>query len=154
MSKIQIELKLQVLGTNRIIVPGCEPTSATTTTTLAAYQSKGGICKSPTVSLRDALEAIPGSWIEYGTNFAAPRLRWFVLPPFDPSKCPCQSKPDWYGILRNIASDDPIVEDKFNYCNTIGLGYCPSPDFKSIPKPPDSPFFDEGIASVFSNFPR
>jgi hypothetical protein len=130
-STITIERKLEVLGNNKLLVPGCEPTSAVTSVTLMAYQRREGTCKNAVVSLQDALDAIPGSRLEFGTNFNAPRKRWFVLPPFDPSACPCVGETDWYGVLRSLATEEVPVTDRYDYCNTINQGFCPSPDFKT-----------------------
>jgi len=137
MSTIRIERKLEVIGNNKLIVPGCEPTSAVTSTTLMAYQQREGTCKNAVVNLQDALDAIPGSRIELGTNFNSPRKKWFVLPPFDPEACPCAGEPDWYGVLKSLAQEEAPITEKFDYCNVIGMGYCPSPDFK---KRTDGPY--------------
>lgn len=113
------------------MVPGCEPTSAVTSITLMNYQRREGTCKNAIVSLQDALDAIPGSYLEFGTNFNSPRKRWFVLPPFDPEACPCVGEHDWYGVLRSLAQEEAPIEEKFDACNLVGQGYCPSPDFKT-----------------------
>lgn len=163
MSTIRIERKLEVLGTNKLMVPGCEPTSAVTSVTLMVYQRREQSCKNAVVNLQDALDAIPGSYLVFGSNFGSPRKRWFVLPPFDPSKCPCAGEEDWYGVLRSIAQEDIPVTEEFNHCNIIGMGYCPSPDF-DIPKPggeygraadggaPVPSYFNEGDNSIFGNY--
>jgi hypothetical protein len=67
------------------------------------------------VDLADALDAIPGSTIEFQTN---PREVYFVLPsgpPPDPSICddPCVLwVPDWYQVLRNIAKAPTPSEEE------------------------------------------
>lgn len=152
MSTIRIERMLEVLPNNTIIVPGCEPTSAVTSPTLMAQQRDQGLCMNVTVQLQDALDNIPGSRLEFGHNFNSPRKRWFVLPPFDPDACPCVGEEDWYGVLRELASDISEVEDRFDHCNVIGMGYCPSPGWRDTPAPPTSTYFNEGDSSVFGHY--
>ncbi len=149
MTTIRIERKLEVLGNNKLLVPGCEPTSAISSVTLMAYQKREGTCKNAVVSLQDALDAIPGSYIIFGINFNVPRKRWFVLPAFDPSDCPCTAETDWYGVLRSLAQEEAPVTDNFDACNLIGMGYCPSPDFKTE-KPGDFGRAPDGGAPVDS----
>lgn len=131
MAKVTIERKLEVLGNNKLLVPGCEPTSAVTSITLMAYQNREGTCKNAVVNLQDALDAIPDSRLEFGINFNSPGKKWFVLPPFDPESCPCPGETDWYGVLRSLAQEEAPITEKYDACNIIGMGYCPSPDFKT-----------------------
>lgn len=104
-----IKNKLRVLRGNKIIVPGCEPISAFTSTTLAANWT----CRASVVDLTAALEAIPGSTIEEFKNTGGyGREIYFVLPsgpPQSPSMCdnPCASTvQDWYQVLRDIAEEE------------------------------------------------
>jgi len=96
---IRIRNKLEVLNGNKILVPGCEPTSAFTSPTLAENRD----CKASVVDLKDALEAIPGATVIYLRN---PRKKFFVLPDGpapDPSKCTdCNFIEDHYQKLRDI----------------------------------------------------
>lgn len=131
MSKITINRALEVLHGGKLLVPGCEPTSAVTSITLMIYQRREGSCKNAVVSLQDALDAIPGSRLEFGSNFNSPRKRWFVLPPFDVNDCPCPHETDWYGVLRSLAQEEAPIVEKFDYCQVNDMGYCPSPDFKT-----------------------
>lgn len=108
---IRIANKLEVLTGNKILVPGCEPTSAFTSPTLAENRD----CTASIVDLADALAAIPGSTVIYIRN---PRKKFFVLPngpAEDPSVCdnPCvKSVQDWYQILRNLG--DQVDVPKLN----------------------------------------
>lgn len=101
---IKIANKLEVLRGNKILVPGCEPTSAFTSPTLAENRD----CKAAVVDLADALKAIPGSTVTYMSN---PRKKFFVLPngpAEDPSVCkePCKKNVnDWYALLRDIGTE-------------------------------------------------
>jgi hypothetical protein len=114
----EIANKLNVIANNKIIVPGCEPASAISSTTLAA----GLNCNQPLVSLSDALKAIPGSYVEFGYNSGfGRRLKWFVFPPRE-VECPCSLSVDYYQILRDIAVEEDVVEEVD--CNTIDLGFC------------------------------
>lgn len=144
MAGITYQYQLEVHGNNKVLVPGCEPTSSLSSKTLSAYMAAGKGCKNALVDLNDALAAIPGSFVKIGFNFnKGTRQKWFVLPPIDTS-CPCTSYPDYYDILRNIPGSEIPVESEFDKCDMIGMGYCPSPDFDSIEPPPSSPYQDEG----------
>ncbi len=136
---VQIINKLQIIAGDKIIPPGCEPTSALTSVTL----SRNSRCCGATVDLADALEAIPGSYVELGFNFigSGRREKWFVLPPITP-ECPCQSYDDYYEILRGLSCNtDEEITVAPCYVDTK---FCPDPDFGSIKKPPTSTYFDEG----------
>lgn len=101
---IKIANKLEVLRGNKLLVPGCEPTSAFTSPTLAENRE----CKAAVVDLSDALKAIPGSTVTYMGN---PRKKFFVLPSGpaeDPNVCkkPCKGiVEDWYALLRDIGTE-------------------------------------------------
>ena len=139
-----INLQLEVIANNKIMVPGCEPSSALSSTTLSSYLAVAG-CGNALVNLQDALDAIPGSSVKYGSNFGRGGFRqsWFVLPPFD-TNCPCTDRTDWYEILRQLAKEEPPLEEVYDACDSVGMGYCPSPDFDSIIEPPSSPYKEEG----------
>jgi len=96
---IEIRNKLEILPGNKLVVPGCEPTSAFTSDTLAANRQ----CEMTVVDLRDALAVIPGAEIVSWSN---PLRRFLVLPsgpPPSPDKCSgnCTVE-DWYALLRSI----------------------------------------------------
>jgi len=103
---IRIQNKLEILRGNKILVPGCEPTSAFTSPTLAENRS----CKASVVDLSDAIQAIPDATIESWRN---PRTRFFVLPSGpapSPQRCTdCDVQRDFYAILRDIG--DPVEVD-------------------------------------------
>lgn len=93
---VTINNKLEVLLGNVIIVPGCEPVSDFTSTTLAANMH----CSTSIIKVEEALEAIPGSTLEMQIN---PRRLFFVLPsgpPLPPNQN--ASGTDWYALLRGI----------------------------------------------------
>lgn len=101
---IHISNKLEVWLGNVISVPGCEPESGLTSTTLTANRQ----CNASVVSLRDALIAIPGSTLESLYN---PRRLFFVLPqgpPPDPN-CPRDGSIDYYAILRSLPPANPSL---------------------------------------------
>jgi hypothetical protein len=51
---------------------------------------------------------------------------------------------DYYNILRSLASEEEEVEESFDACNVVGMGYCPSPDFDEAVPPPSDPYKGEG----------
>ena len=113
---IKIQNKIEVLAGNKILVPGCEPISAFTSTSLAENRD----CKASVVDLADALEVIPGSTVIYMSN---PRRKFFVLPDGPgPSPDICRmvdcTVEDWYQKLRDISSD--VSVDTINSCKTMG----------------------------------
>ena len=72
------------------------------------------------------------------------RQSWLVLPSRD-TDCPCADQIDFYEILKSLANEEAPVEESFDACDVVGMGYCPSPDFDEIPAPPDSPYKEEGV---------
>lgn len=139
-----IAWQLEVLPNQKILVPGCEPTSALSSRTLSAYLARHG-CGSALVDVHVALAAIPGSFLKSGANYnrGGFRQQWFVLPPLKPY-CPCEPYPDYYKILRGLASTELPVEESYDKCDINGMGYCPHPDFKLAPRPPVDPYKPEG----------
>lgn len=101
---IRIGNKLEVKRGNVIQVPGCEPLSAVTSYVLLANNE----CANTQVTLEDALDAIPGSFVQILLN---PRTLLFVLPDGPPSQFGCATEycNDWYGILREVG--EPILEE-------------------------------------------
>lgn len=116
---IQIQNRLEIFKGNKLLVPGCEPTSAFTSPTLAENRE----CAASVVDLTDALAAIPGATVVAWSN---PRTRFFVLPsgpPPSPDNCKsCIPQPDYYQILRDIGQpvDVPSVFDKNRYPKSVG----------------------------------
>jgi hypothetical protein len=139
-----IAWQLEVMPGNKILVPGYEPTSGLSSKTLGAYLAREGV-STPLVDLQTALAAIPGSFVKFGFNFnrGGFRQKWFVLPPLSPS-CPCNKYPDYYKILKSLATAELPVEEKFDMCDINGMGYCPHPEFNlAAPVEPD-PYQPEG----------
>lgn len=138
------QFQLEVNVNNQIIIPGCEPTSSMSSRTLSAYMALGKYCKNALVNVDDVIAAIPGSYIKYGLNFnKGVRQRWLVLPPtkFD---CPCEYNTDYYQILRQLPSLEMPVDEQYDKCDMMGMGYCPSPDFDEATAPAPSPYIEEG----------
>lgn len=139
-----ISLQLEIIPGNKVLVPGCEPTSALSSTVLSSYLAAAG-CGNALVNLDDALAAIPGSYVKWGSNFNRGNMRqkWLVLPAVD-TDCPCDEYIDYYDILRQLANEELPVEEDFDACDVFGQGFCPSPDFENIEPPPKSPYKEEG----------
>lgn len=140
-----ISIQLEILPKNKILIPGCEPTSALSSNKLSSWLAQSGCGNGALINLSDALNAIPGSYVKYGANFnrGGSRQAWFVLPGKDPD-CPCQSQQDWFKILRNLPKEEQEVTESFDSCGVIGMGYCPSPDFDEAIKPLEKHYEPEG----------
>jgi hypothetical protein len=103
----KIQNRLEILRGNKILVPGCEPTSAFSSPTLAENRD----CKMTVVDLADALEAIPEATVISWRN---PMTRFFVLPDGPPpamGDCDCK-RTDWYQILRDIGTETEAPDDQ------------------------------------------
>lgn len=140
-----INLQLEVLPGNKILIPGCEPTSALSSNKLSSWLAMSGCANGALVLLEDVLDAIPGSYVKFGANFnrGNRRQKWLVLPPRD-TDCPCADQPDWYAVLRSLNQEEAPLEESYDTCDINGMGYCPSPDFDSAPEPPSNPYKEEG----------
>ena len=148
MRRIYIANKLEVVCTDRIAVPGCEPESALTSVVLSRLRT----CKSAYVKLDLALAAIPGSSIEWQVNNGmsnGARRKWFVLPPYYP-QCPCNWMPDYYAILRSLASVEEEPES-IDECAVFDQGFCPSKRYAEMLPPAVKPYVPEG--TVFAEHP-
>jgi hypothetical protein len=140
---VYIYRKLDVLAGDKLLVPGCEPTSTISSKMLAA-QLRERNCGTALVDLADALEAIPGSTIEYGIHWTMGyRKKWLVLPPVKQG-CPCTPVEDYYAILRELANQEEPVTEKYDYCAMDNMGFCPSPGFEFADPPPPSPYIEPG----------
>jgi hypothetical protein len=141
---IELTYQLEVTPTRKVLVPGCEPTSALSSTKLSSWLAETG-CGNALVDLDAALEEIPGSYVKIGNNFGRGNMRqkWFVLPGID-LNCPCQSYDDYYQILRDLAGEEEENVETFDSCDVVGMGYCPSPDFDQTLPPPPDPYQEEG----------
>jgi hypothetical protein len=132
MRDVFVALKLEVIGQDVIIVPGCEPTSALSSDTLARFNT----CTSATVKLADALAAIPGSSVQFQINNGESnggRKKWFVLPEHN-FTCPCEDYPDYYRILRELSPEEEKEVD-FTGCEVLDQGFCPPKNFNQPPPP-------------------
>ncbi len=120
---ISIANKLEVLAGNVILVPGCEPTSAFTSTTLDANRK----CAKSVISVADALEAIPGATLEFLRN---PTKMFFVLPagpPVMPGCNDCSSITDYYQALRDQGSPTCLPKTITEITNGKQSDSCPDP---------------------------
>lgn len=140
-----ISLQLEILANKKIMIPGCEPTSALSSNKLSSWLAKSGCGNGALVNLVDALAAIPGSYVKYGSNYnrGGYRQAWFVLPGKDPD-CPCDRQPDWYQVLRDLPKEEPEVVESYDACNIDGTGFCPSPEFENVVPPPNRNYREEG----------
>lgn len=147
MSRLEttISMQLEIIPGNKILLPGCEPTSALSSNKLSSWLAASGCTDGALINLDDALNAIPGSYVKYGFNFnrGGMRQKWFVLPPRD-TDCPCAPNNDWYSVLKGLDSEEPEIEDVYDHCNINGMGFCPSPDFNDTVAPLPDPYKEEG----------
>ena len=107
---IRIARMLNVLAGDRIIVPGTEPSTTISSTSLEAQMLGGGLPMVSIISLADALKAIPGSSIQLLSNYGAPIQKLFVLPESDIDN---PSTSDYFLMLREAArpaDDDDVAE--------------------------------------------
>lgn len=140
---VTINLQLEILPNNKVLVPGCEPTSALTSAKLSAWLAEFGCNEGALVNVKDVLEAIPGSFVRYGANYNRGNRRqsWLVFPPID-LNCPCSSYLDFYAILQSLPKTELV--DEQSDCDINDMGYCPSPDFNEAAPPPKDPYKEEG----------
>jgi hypothetical protein len=97
---------------NKIMVPGCEPESAISVPTLMSQMRQGGFCTGGClVDLQDALDAIPGSRVEFLNNFNIYSHSIFRFPPTN-LDCPCATMDDYYNILRGLARSSPSDSER------------------------------------------
>ena len=128
-----------------VLVPGYEPPSdATSRALLMQWGNRYSFA-----NVTDIMDAIPGCMIEYGDNFGGTnfgvRRGWLVLPPVD-VQCPCAQHPDYYQIIRDLAHAPVDEVEQYDYCDIIGQGFCPSPDWdKDWVEPQASPYVPEGV---------
>lgn len=113
MAHYTIGIRMNVIRGDRVLVPGCEPTSTVSSTRMEAEMRKAGVCQCAIVDLRDILEAIPGSYTEFIPNAGySGNMKLLVLPAVS-QDCPCVVKPDYYAILKSLcraATDEEIEE--------------------------------------------
>lgn len=116
--RVGISLKLQVLAGGRIIVPGTEPSTTVTSTTLEAQLRGNGMPQIAVVQLEDVLSAIPGTRVELLENQGAPVQKLLVFPERDID----EGQLDWYGMLRELArpaTADEVDELIIKQCDAM-----------------------------------
>jgi len=128
---LTIKNKLEVIGAGIegvIRVPGCEPTTALSSTALLANVD----CPASTVPVRDVLDGIPGSSLVRILNFGDVAKYFLILPEGPPpgAECPSTCIPDYYQLIRDIAAQQVTEQEEpgdLNAdCQSFSYGYCPS----------------------------
>lgn len=143
-----ITFQLEILPGDRIIVPGCEPTSYVSSRSLSYAYKNQLMCGTGYVDLKTALTAIPGSYVKIGLDWAkGQKPARFYCFPAESRDCPCNSTTDWYALLKALAIEDQTIQEQYDYCNVNEQGFCPSPDFNAIPAPEQSPYLSEDQAA-------
>jgi hypothetical protein len=112
--------KLQILPSNKVLVPGCEPTSTVTSTRMAAEMREANVCNGALADLDAVLEAIPGASVVLLENFGGPTHKLLQLPELSLT-CPCTEYEDYYAIIRSVAGE--ITEDDIDDILDSG-GFC------------------------------
>ena len=103
----------------RIMIPGCEPGSFLSSPALAVSLAEE--CAGTFAIVEEALEAIPGSSVQFFPNMEfITGYRLFVLPEVALT-CPCPDNQDFYQILRDIAvpSTDPDTSNPLGNCSSF-----------------------------------
>lgn len=141
---VSIQHQLEITPGNKIVIPGCEPTSSLSSSALSYNLSQFG-CNNALIDLDQALSAIPGSYIKWGSNYnrGNTRQKWYVLPTIS-TDCPCASYDDYYAILKSLSANVDPVDESYDYCDMNNMGYCPSPDFDQLPAPQSDIYQSEG----------
>ena len=140
-----------MLAGGRIIVPGCEPTSYVSSLSLA-YAFKNKLkCGTGYVSLKKALANIPGSTVKYCKDWGKGNTTtiFFVFPAIE-KNCSCSDHIDYYAVLRGLATEDETITTSYDSCRHNDMGFCPSPDFDSIPPPERDPYVPENNAMTIA----
>lgn len=131
LESLTIKNKLEVIGAGIegvIRVPGCEPTTALSSTALLANVE----CPVSTVSVRAVLEGIPGTTLVRIPNFGSVPKYFLVLPEGPPpnAECPSTCIPDYYQLIRDIADEQEPEEgetrDLNEECQSFSYTNCPS----------------------------
>ena len=143
--EILIEHIMNVIHGDLILVPGCEPISTVTSTTLEAELREKEICSGSVVALQDVLDAIPGTRVVIGMNWGNLSVQKFlVFPSVDQRLC-CQgviAETDIYAILRSlpqVVGADEVQEIIGKGCDSF-KATCDSSLFQPIgaePQPPN-----------------
>ena len=120
-------INLRVLGTNEVLVPGCEPTSTVTSTKLYQEMSEQGLCTSALAPLDAILEAIPGSVVVFIKNYGGPPRKFLRLPAEVVGTCPCVGPIDFYQMIKDVSRDATVEEITELLCEageTVDQGFC------------------------------
>lgn len=126
MDTIKLEFRISIMRGDRILVPGCEPTSVLTSTTMAREMREDEVCAGSIVDLADVLEAIPEATIERIPNGGySGNMKVLVLPAFD-TDCPCTPRTDYYQILRNIGREatEEEIDELTSGCSGFSVNLC------------------------------
>ena len=129
MRDISFANKLQILPSNKVLVPGCEPTSTVTSTQMAVEMREADVCNGALADLDAVLEAIPDAKVILLENFGGPTHKLLQLPDIHLT-CPCTSYEDYYAIIREVAGD--VTEDDLDdiidaSCGVLSQGFCRGP---------------------------
>lgn len=108
------------------MVPGCEPSTTVTSTTMEQQMLAAQVCNAAIVPLKRVLELIPTATVVLLQNFGGPTHKLLQLPD-NWVGCPCQNYTDFYAIIRSAA--EPITEDTIDdildqSCRTVDMGWC------------------------------
>lgn len=119
--RISVSRGMNVLPGGRIIIPGTEPSTTVTSTTLEVEIRKLGIPVPAIITVKDALALIPGSRVELLENYGAPIQQLYILPEHN-LDCPCEREADYYKIMRDNsrpATEDEALELMNNECSVL-----------------------------------
>ena len=128
---LTIKNKLEAIGAGIdgvVRVPGCEPTTALSSTELMANVD----CPASVVSVQAVLDGIPGTTLERILNFGSTAKYFLVLPAGPPpdDQCPSTCIPDYYQQIRDIAAEETSeAEEPTNLnaeCQSFSYDSCPS----------------------------
>lgn len=88
-----------------VMVPGCEPTSTLTSTTMQAEIMEQDLCDCSIVNVRDIMQAIPGSRLEFIPNNGREGTQQLLILPAVSLECPFPGRPDFYTIFRQLCRE-------------------------------------------------
>jgi len=142
---VEISFQLPVIPDNKVLIPGCEPTSNLTSNKLSSWLAQNGCIEGGLLDLDEITNNIEGVYIKFGDNFGVGNMKqkWVVFPPHEVA-CPCSPYTDWYQELRNLASIKEAQQRPTDDCGPVDMGYC-TVDFDDYERPPASPYREEGV---------
>jgi hypothetical protein len=124
---ILYEMRMNVIRSSEggfVVVPGCEPTSTLTSTSLQANLEEAG-CNCAIVSVEDILEAIPGSTIQFLPNNGREGAQKVLILPAVDLECPCGERPDFYQTLKDLCREATEEEQEIiTGCDSFSLDSC------------------------------